>query len=853
MEKHTGLSSAEATRRLTTFGHNVIVHAAAITPLQQFLSQFASPLVILLLVATVLSLALGETLDGILILTIVVLNALLGFVQEFKAEKALEALKKMTVSTVRVIRDGIQKEIDAADLVPGDIIVMEEGDKVPADAELHSSMHLEVNEASLTGESLPVEKDAKTADNNQIFLGTIVTHGHGVAEVFATGSGTKFGAIAAKLSLMKEEATPLEKRMAGVAKQLGIMAGLAAIAIFAIGFAHENPLIEMVLTAISLAVAAVPEGLPAVITITLAIGTQRMAKKRAILRKLAAIEALGSISVIATDKTGTITKNQMQVADVWFDGKPYKAKDNKLRGTSLFAKLLTIGVRCNNASLAPRVDHGGYDVVGDQTEGSLLLLAHDHNVDILELREEGKLVEEFGFDPTSKTMSVVWKEGATTTVLTKGAPESVLARSARFAGQKGEAKLTHKEKEKIFTAFESFAKQGLRVIAFGMKKVSWNGQSREEAESNLTFIGFVGIADPAREEVGEAIRIARDAGIATVMITGDNELTALAIAKHIGLITRGEEVITGSQFANMSEEEKRRRIAITRVFARTTPEQKLEIVRIFQGLGHVVAVTGDGVNDALALKQADVGVAMGITGTDVAKEAAEMIVTDDNYATIVDAVAEGRTIYDNMKASVKYLIGCNIGEIIAILGGAILGWPFVLTPIQILYVNLATDGIPALALAVTPKHHAVMHRRPRTGGGLFTKFDLRWFAEVSILTGLSTLAAFWLGWKTGDLGVARALAFTVVILAQQFIFWDVAAGDRQLIHPHVLKNRWLLLPFAIMGIQLLILLIPGLRSIFSLAPTTTQLLATSALITSVMLIAAAIRKRLLKRFYYAQV
>ncbi len=850
MEKRTGLSSAEASRRLTKFGPNTIVHVAAVTPLQQLLSQFTSPLVILLLLATGFSLVLGETLDGILILTIVILNALLGFVQEFKAEKALEALKKMTVSTVRVIRDGVQRELDAAQLVPGDSIVLEEGDKVPADAKLLESMHMEVNEASLTGESFPVEKSAKEKDNAGVFLGTIVTHGRGVAEVMTTGSATKFGAIATKLSLMKEEPTPLEKRLAGVAKQLGLLAGVAAAGILIIGFFHKNPLIEIVLTAISLAVAAVPEGLPAVITITLAIGTQRMAKRRAILRKLAAIEALGSITVIATDKTGTITKNQMQVADVWLDGKAYKAKDGKLRSSPLFTKLLTVGVRCNNASLAPRGDHGGHDVIGDQTEGSLLLLATDHKTDILALRQEGKLVEEFGFDPTTKTMSVVWKEGATTTILTKGAPESILERSTRIAMGKEETTLSRQKKDQIFTAFESFAKLGLRVIALASKKITWNNQSREDAESNLTFIGFVGIADPAREEVGEAIRVARDAGIATIMITGDNELTALAIAKHIGLIERGEEVITGAQFAGMRDEEKKRHLATTRVFARTTPEQKLEIVRLLQQQGHVVAVTGDGVNDALALKQADVGVAMGITGTDVAKEAAEMIVTDDNYATIVEAVAEGRTIFDNMKSSVKYLIGCNVGEVVAILGGALLGWPFVLTPIQILYVNLATDGIPALALAVTPKHHAVMRRKPRTGKGLFTKFDLRWFAEVSLLTGVSTLLAFWLGWKTGNIGVARALAFTVVILAQQFIFWDIAAGDRQLLNPHVLKNPWLMLPFAIMGIQVLILFLPGLRAIFSLAPTTTQLLAVSALITSVMLITTAVRKRFLRHFYY---
>ncbi|MBI5619733.1 HAD-IC family P-type ATPase, partial [Candidatus Gottesmanbacteria bacterium] len=541
MENRAGLTSVEANRRLARFGPNTIVHAAANTPLRQFLSQFTSPLVILLLIAAVLSLALGETFDAGLILTIVVLNALLGFVQEFKAENALRALKKITVSTIRVIRDGVQRELDAADLVAGDVIILEEGDKVPADAKLLESMHLEVNEASLTGESLAVEKNAKDQKNNEVFLGTIVTHGRAVAEVACTGSATKFGAIATKLSQMKEEATPLEKKLASVAKQLGILAGGAAIAVFTIGYLQHNPVIQMLLTAISLAVAAVPEGLPAVITITLAVGTQRMARKRAILRKLAAIEAVGSITVIATDKTGTITKNQMRVVDVWLGGKTYTANDGKLRSSPIFPKLLNIAIRCNNASLAPRGDGKGSDVIGDQTEGSLLLLAEDHHIDVPTQRQ-GRIVEEFAFDATTKTMSVVWKEGATVTVLTKGAPESILARSSRFADPKGETNFTHEKKEQIFEAFQSFAKQGLRVIAFASKKIAWNGQSRQHVECNLTFIGFVGIADPPREEVGEAIRMARDAGIATVMITGDNELTALAIAKHIGLIDRGEEV-----------------------------------------------------------------------------------------------------------------------------------------------------------------------------------------------------------------------------------------------------------------------------------------------------------------------
>ncbi len=740
MTTQQGLTQQQADELLTTYGPNEISHQSAQTPLHLALNQFNSPLVIILCLATVLSLALGDTLEGILILIIVVLNAALGFIQEYRAEKALLSLRQMTVTTVRITRDGKEKEIDSKELVPGDIIFLEEGNKVPADAELIHSLHFEVDESSLTGEPIAIEKDATEEANKFIYLGTTVVRGRATALIRTTGMKTKFGAIAAKLSTMQKEETQLEKKLKVVARQIGFAALAVGVIIGIIGIVKGIPILTIVLTAISLAVAAVPEGLPAVITITLAVGTQRMAKKKAILRKLSAIEALGGITLIATDKTGTLTKNEMHVTRVWIDNKAFEI-DALPKPKGALAHIITTGILCNNASLAPKEESQKFDVIGDKTEGALLLLAEHLGVETRELRQEGELIEEFAFDATTKTMSVIWKTGASYKVHAKGAPEMILSRSSRILTADGDRALSEKEKKSILSSFNDMAKDGLRLIALATKTITWSRQSRHQIESDLTFLGFVGISDPPREEVKDAIQTARNAGIETVMITGDNAVTAHAIAKKIGLMHSGDEVITGIQFASLSGQEKRAKLASIRVFARTTPEQKLEIVSLFQQAGHVVASTGDGVNDALALKQADVGIAMGITGTDVAKEAADMVITDDNYATIVSAVEEGRIIYDNMKASIKYLIGSNIGEILSILGGALLGWPFILLPIQILYINLITDGLPALALALNARHRNIMTRSPRTEKNLFTTHDVRWLTEVSGLTALSTLAA----------------------------------------------------------------------------------------------------------------
>jgi len=825
--KPIGLGDQEAEKRLIKYGPNEIVDRPRATALTIFLTQFTNLLIILLMAAAVASLFLGDLLDGIFILLIVILNGILGFVQEYKAEKAIAALKKMTVSSVRVVRDGAELKIDSRLLVPGDVIILEEGDKIPADCALIESLHLEANEASLTGESMPVEKNHQDEDKKHIFLGTIIVKGRAKALVEATGMQTKFGAIAASLSLIEEEETPLQKKLHTLGKQLTIVAIVASGTVFLIGFFSAQPLIEMILTSISLAVAAVPEGLPAVITITLAIGMQRMAKKKAILRKLSSIEALGSTTLIATDKTGTLTKNEMRVVKIWTHANTDSATQ----------QLLVAGVLCNNASLVYKEDHGSYDVLGDTTEGALLLLASDKGIAAEQLKQEGSIAEEFAFDPTLKMMSVVWNNNGNLTIYTKGAPESVLAKCSHLAP---------KTKNTIEQSFQEFAREGLRVIALAQKNVRHMPKTREDAEGKLSFIGFVGIADPAREEVAQAIALAESAGIRTIMITGDNELTARAIGKKIGLMQKNDEVITGSQFAQLSDQLALERLPIIRIFARTTPDQKLRIVQLLQRLGHVVAVTGDGVNDAPALKQSDVGVAMGITGTDVAKEASDMILTDDNYATLVTAVEEGRTIFDNIKSAIKYLVGCNIGEIIAVVVGMLLGWPLILTPLQLLYINLVTDGLPAIALAVTPKHERIMQRKPRTTPNMFDHLDFVWFLEVSLLTAGTTLVAFWLGQKTQQLEIARAFAFTTIILVQHFIFWDVRVRERSAFQGKLVKDGMFLFTFFTpLILQLFLLYIPSLSNIFRIARISVTQLLLVILLSSILLVCSEIRKKII--------
>lgn len=841
MKKVLHLTSSEAAERLKKYGPNTLREATAHSPISIFIDQFKNILVLMLIGATALSIALGDVLDAILILTILVLNAILGFVQEYKAEKALSALKQMTIGVVKVLRDNRTIELPSTELVPGDVIFLEEGDKIPADCTVEFALHLEVNEAALTGESLPVEKNAD--EERTLSMGTIVTRGRATARVTETGMQTRFGSIAAKLATIKDEETPLEKKMGIVGKQLGVVALAAAGIIFGMGFVRRDPLFESLITAISLAVAAVPEGLPAVVTIALAVGTQRMVRQRSILRKLSAIESLGSVTVIATDKTGTLTQNNMEVSGVWLDGRSHTPSELAANDhAKTLDILLRIGVLCNNASLSRAYGEGTPSVIGDKTEGSLLMLSHTLKTPPESLRSEGSLVEEFAFTSLLKLMTVIWKSDNKTEVLTKGAPEAILARCTHIYSGKKIVAITPKIRKSVELAFRGFAAKGLRMIAFGTKDIVWKNQPRETVETDLVFVGFVGIADPARPEVAPAVARAQRAGIITIMITGDNELTASAIAEQVGLLKPGDEVLTGAQFELLNDEQAKKVLERTRIIARSSPEQKYRIVSLLQQMGHVVAVTGDGVNDALALKQADVGVAMGQTGTDVAKEASDMIITDDNYASLVVAIEEGRTIFDNIKSATKYLIGCNLGEIGAITGGVLLGWPFILSPLHILYVNLVTDGLPAIGLALTPKQGDIMSRSPRTERTIFNSHDVLWFIEVGILSTLAVLTSFIIGAKV-DVTLGRTLAFLTMILAQQYIFYDIAARNKTILKLSPRRFPWILLPVGIMIVQILLLEVPFFEKIFTLtAPPMTFSLITVG-ITSILLIASELRKK----------
>ena len=811
-----GLTSEEAAKLLEQFGKNEIISGHKIRPLEIFISQFKSFLILILFIAAILASLAGEKLDTIVIIVIIVLNSIFGFIQEYRAEKAIAALKHMVVTRVRVIRDGKEIEINTVDLVPGDAFIIEEGQKIPADGKLVEAVNLQLNEASLTGESLPVSKKVNESEEDDkffIFMGTIAEKGKGMAIVTATGMKTKFGKIASLLKDIKEEPTPLQKHLDVLGKQLGIIAVFGAILVFGFGFLHGGEILETMLTGASLAVAVVPEGLPAIVTITLAVGVQRMSRRQSIIRKLSSIEAIGSVDVICSDKTGTMTKNEMIVRKVWVDGQTFDVEDEKLNNKG-FAQLLRIGILCNDASILE--ENGKLTILGDRTEGSLLVLAKEKGVDIKEYKGKGSAIEEFPFDSSLKRMSVVWSEGSKKEIYVKGAPEIIISRSTKILSDGKLTDLDTSEKKKLSKVVEDLAGNGFRLLGFGYKEFKGEPDKigRDEVEKDLIFVGIVAIADPPRDEVKEAIKLAKNAGIKVVMITGDNPLTAKAIGAEIGLIEGNEKVISGDKLEKMSQPELEKTIRDIKIFARVTPEHKLRIVKAFQAKGSTVGVTGDGVNDAPALKQADVGLSMGIIGTDVAKEASDMVIADDNFASIIKAVEEGRVIYENILKSIRYLLACNAGELIAILGAVAIGFPSPLTPIQILWMNLVTDGLPALALAGDPKAHDTMNRPPRNKSvPILTILGKKFIITVGVILATATLVIFIVFLKFDELEKGRTVAFTILVLGQMVVAFIVRKGEKWN------SNRLLLVAvLATVILQIIILITPALHSIFDVVP-----------------------------------
>ena len=845
--KMDGLSSEEVQKRLQEFGPNELKKEKRKSPFKLFLEQFTDILIIILLIATGLSFAVGEAYDAIVIIAIVVACAVLGFTQEYKAEKALEALKKMTAPTALVLRDGRELQLETRDVVPGDILLLYTGDKVPADARLIEAMNMKTDEAPLTGESTPVNKDVKSLPEetivsdrrNTVFTGTVVVYGRGKAVVTSTGMNTEFGKIAKMVQVTEEEETPLEKRMGHVGKWIGIfsIAVCAVVAIF--GIYRGREILDMVLWGISLAVAAVPEALPAVVTGALAVGMYRMARENSIVRRLPAVETLGCTSVICSDKTGTMTKGEMTVQRIYVNGMALKVRGvgYEPQGSFLFedkkldlAKekelytLLKGATLCNDAKLEK--EEGKWVVKGDPTEGALVVAAAKADLWKEEIEKEEPRINEIPFSSERKRMTTIHEAyGKSKIAYMKGAPEIVLERCTKVYTNGKVRKLTDEKRRQILAVNEAMAVQALRNLGLAYRELPESLTSlSEEDEKGFVFLGIVGMIDPPREEVKEAIYTCRKAGIKVVMVTGDHKLTAMAVAKELNLIGENEDeagrVLTGAELDKFSKEEFEEIVENLVIYARVSPEHKVRIVKALREKGYICAMTGDGVNDAPALKRADIGIAMGITGTEVTKEASDMVLTDDNFATIVRAIREGREIYDNIKKYLTYLLRCNIMEILVLFIAMMLSREsdaaIALTTIQILWVNLTTDGLPAIALGVDPGDPDLMERRPRDPNeSVFTRDVKVYLSAVPTLMTVLLLGGYFYTLETYGLLEARTQLFTALVLMELANAVNARSLKYTVFKVGVFKNKFLW--FAILsslGLQLMVLYIPALHDIF---------------------------------------
>ncbi|OQW33182.1 MAG: HAD family hydrolase [Nitrospira sp. SG-bin1] len=843
-----GLKADEVVGRQAQEGSNELPEAPPPSLLKLFLSQFSSLIVWVLIGAAVVSGLLEDWIDAAAILAIVFLNGALGFVQEFRAERSLAALRKMSVAMARVIREGTPQSIPARDLVTGDVIVLEAGDRIPADARLFYATNFQAQEASLTGESTPVQKQAERLDrtevpladrHNMVFMGTVAVSGKARAVVVATALGTELGRIAAMIQKAAEAEraeTPLQRRLEQFGYTLLWLAlGVVAV-VFVLGYLRGEPLVEMFLISVSLAVAAVPEGLPAVVTITLALGVTRMAKRHALIRKLPAVETLGSATVICTDKTGTLTKNEMTVTCVIVDdsrfevtGEGYEpvGEIREASGARCEAlkpglrQLLTAAVLCNGATL--HQENGTWRIIGDPTEGALLVAAAKAGLAKDELERRAPLEREVPFDAERKMMTIVRRTEQGRVAYSKGAPDVLLERCAARITLDGRTEaLDDEHRRMISEANASLAHQALRVLGVAHKPLGRPASSDEEVEDGLIFLGLLAMKDPLRPEAAEAVRLCRQAGIRTAMITGDHKETAVAIARELGLHRDGETALSGSELDGFTDEQLRQRVERVSVYARVSAEHKLRVVQAWKHHGAIVAMTGDGVNDAPAIKAADIGVAMGLAGTDVTKEASDMVVTDDNFASIAAAVEEGRGIFDNIRKTVHFLLSCNVSEVLVMLFATLFGLPLPLLPIHILWMNLVTDGFPAIALAVDPKAPDLMRRPPRQtqarlldGGRLWT------IAAEGLMLAVIALIAFSYSlfvWQQ-PIDQARTVTFTVMVAAQLVHAFNCRSDRWSLFQVGVTTNHALIWAVATsLLLQVGILTIPVMEPIFKVAP-----------------------------------
>jgi len=817
-----GLSEEEAKRRLQEIGPNELAERKKITPLQIFLGQFKDIFVIMLLAAILISVLAEETVDALTIFVIVVLNAVVGFIQEYRSEKAMEAMKKLTAPQARLMRDGKETIKPAREVVPGDIVHLESGDRVPADGRIIEAIDLTMDEAVLTGESTPVEKESgilkeetPVSDRkNMVFMATHATYGRGEMVVTATGMNTEFGKIAEMVQAAEEEATPLKRKLYVFAKKLAILVTLVSGIILLLEGVRGGPLIEAFIIAIALAVSAVPEGLPAIVTVTLALGARELTRRNAIIRKLSSVETLGSTTVICSDKTGTLTKGEMTVRKIYLNddiievtGVGYEPKGEFYRnGVYLNPKdeadlslLLRIGVLCNNARLEKTGD--GWRILGDPTEGALIVAAAKMGI-VEEVEKSYPRVDEVPFSSERKRMTTIHlTPDGEKHAYVKGAPEVVLDRCTRFLQGGRAKKLSEVEKEKILKANMKMAREALRVLGMAYKELpkGLNNPTEESLERDLVFVGLVGMIDPPRQESIEAVRLCEKAGIKAVMITGDHEMTATAIAKEIGILKEEGLVLTGAELDKISEEELERIVGDVAVYARVSPEHKIRIVRALKAKGHIVAMTGDGVNDAPALKSSDIGVAMGITGTDVTREAADMVLADDNFATIVNAVEGGRVIYDNIRKFIRFLLACNFDEVLVIGAFAMANLPLPLTATMILWINLVTDGGPAVALSMDSPTEDVMERPPRNPREGILHGMVPFIVASFLLQSLGTAFVFcWEyilvgGMRPEFVPKAQTMAFMQTAFFELIVVWNCRSEKHSMFKTKPWSNRFLVL------------------------------------------------------------
>jgi Ca2+-transporting ATPase len=840
-----GLTAEEAKKRQEEYGLNELKAKKKKSLFVKFLEQFKDFMIIILIISAIISgvvgVAQGEGFtDTIIILVVVVVNAIIGVAQENKAEKSLEALQKLSSHVAKVVRDGKLQVIQSKELVPGDIVILETGDYVPADLRIIEAVNLKSQESALTGESVPVEKMAAKIEDekigigdrvNMLFSSSLITYGRGKAVVVETGMNTEVGKIADIINTAEEQGTPLQQKLNKLGKTLGIVALAICAVIFVVGLLYGKEPIHMFMTAVSLAVAAIPEGLPAVFTIVLAIGVQRMVKRNAIVKKLPAVETLGSASVICSDKTGTLTQNKMTVEKVFCDGNLVNLEESA--DMIDIQKLVYASMLCNDTKISE-----DDKLTGDPTETALVDMAFKLDFDP-SVYGMFPRVAEIPFDSDRKLMTTVHEENGNYVVYTKGGVDELLANCSSYILE-GDIKTDLEEYKEIIRRYNmEMAQNALRVLAMAYKVLDHKPTAEEikELESNLTYIGMVGMIDPPRLEVKDAVQECKEAGIKTVMITGDHKITAIAIAKSLGILENDDEAITGTELEEMSDEELIRNVRKYSVYARVSPEHKVRIVKAWQANGETVAMTGDGVNDAPSLKIADIGCAMGVVGTDVAKEAADVILTDDNFATVVSAVEEGRRIYDNILKAIQFLLSSNIGEIVvlflAILITPLLSKQFgvditlieTLLPIHILWINLVTDSLPALALAVDPAADNVMKRKPlkNTKKGIFTK-GMTWrIVYQGLMIGLLTLTAFIIGLSTPDVSqeekvkIGQTMAFYVLALSELVHVFNIRDNKRTIFKTGIFNNSKLILATVVSAsLMFVILFTQGLRDIFGL-------------------------------------